>query len=84
MDDISRAVDSYIGELERFSALLVGYQLNLERQLSEICSEYPGGSRSSSVQDFIDFMGSARSAYSDAGELIWQAKEKLEGYRSSL
>lgn len=83
MNDLRALIDSYLDELSQYSARLVQMQLTLQGQIADLCNEFSGADRGE-VQDFIDCMVRARESYSNAGDIIWRAKEKLEEYSSLL
>ena len=83
MDDLSRLIEELSEELARCNAELVQMQLELERQIGEVCSCFQGADRGQ-VADFLDYMARARDGYSEAGDVIWRAKEHLDDYAASI
>lgn len=83
MDDIQVLIDELVGKLERYNAELVQRQLEVERVMQELSQELADFDHAN-VRDFIDALVQARSSYTDAGDLVWRAKEELEGYRDGF
>lgn len=83
MDDMRRQIEEFVGRLERANAQLVQMQLTLQRSITVLSCEF-SGSRRAEVQGFLDDMARAREGYSRVGDVIWQVKERLEEYASSL
>lgn len=83
MDELSSCIEEYSRELARSNAELVRMQLELEQQIAEVCALFSGSDRGQ-VAEFLDCMAQARDNYSEAGDAIWYAKDRLDDYLSVL